>query len=365
MRDAARIGVAGEAHRIVGRARTMLEFMSTARAAGPAAGAAGGAAAHLLGGQRRGHPPLLHRAGPAGVGAGGGRVTPQTQTQARRRRRRGPAAHRWRLQVVHRTRFHYTGPVRSSYNEARLTPESSNRQTTLRSQVEIEPAATAYAYRDYWGSTVTAFDLHSPHAELVVTGTSIVEAGPDLAGHDRVGLERAGRPRGARAVRRAARPRPRSPPWTTRWWPRRRDAVGDAKPHEAGRAGLPVRRRPHGVPVGLDEREDQRDAGVDEGQGRLPGHLARHRRPAARARAARPLRLRLPAPEAEGGDRRAGHRGEPRLGRVVGRRLERLRPDQLRGRSAPGTSPSAGAATTATSRRSRACSPGPRARATR
>jgi len=28
VRDAARIGVAGEAHRIVGRARTMLEFMS-------------------------------------------------------------------------------------------------------------------------------------------------------------------------------------------------------------------------------------------------------------------------------------------------------------------------------------------------
>ena len=79
-----------------------------------------------------------------------------------------PAAHRWRLQVVHRTRFHYTCPVRSSYNEARLTPESTNRQTTLRSRVEIEPAATAYAYRDYWGSTVTAFDLHSPHAELVV-----------------------------------------------------------------------------------------------------------------------------------------------------------------------------------------------------
>jgi transglutaminase-like putative cysteine protease len=104
----------------------------------------------------------------------------QTQTPPR-------AAGRWRLQVVHRTRFHYSGPVRSSYNEARLTPENSARQTTLRSRVEIEPAATAFAYRDYWGAAVTAFDLHSPHSELVVTGTSIVEAGPELAGHDRVG----------------------------------------------------------------------------------------------------------------------------------------------------------------------------------
>ncbi|MGY2127063.1 transglutaminase family protein [Blastococcus sp. SYSU DS0617] len=108
----------------------------------------------------------------------------QFQTQAPAARTPGS---RWRLQIVHRTAFHYSGPVRSSYNEARLTPENSARQTTLRSKVEIEPGATAYPYRDYWGSTVTAFDLHTPHAELVVTGTSIVEAGSDLAAHDRLG----------------------------------------------------------------------------------------------------------------------------------------------------------------------------------
>ena len=61
-------------------------------------------------------------------------MTPQSQTQETTSSAR-TAANRWRLQVVHRTRFHYTGPVRSSYNEARLTPESSNRQTTLRSRV--------------------------------------------------------------------------------------------------------------------------------------------------------------------------------------------------------------------------------------
>ena len=97
-----------------------------------------------------------------------------------------PPGDRWRLQVVHRTRFRYGGPVRSSYNEARLTPENSTRQTTLRSRVEIEPAASAFAYRDYWGATVTAFDLHTPHTELVVTGTSIVEAGPEPDGHEHV-----------------------------------------------------------------------------------------------------------------------------------------------------------------------------------
>jgi transglutaminase-like putative cysteine protease len=99
------------------------------------------------------------------------------------------AGHRWRLQIVHRTRFAYGGPVRSSYNEARLTPENSGRQTVLRSRVEIEPAANAFAYRDYWGSTVTAFDLQTAHAELVVTGTSIVETGPDLEQRDVVGWD--------------------------------------------------------------------------------------------------------------------------------------------------------------------------------
>ncbi len=112
--------------------------------------------------------------------------TTQTQGGAGQLQRSGPRppGDRWRLQVVHRTRFRYGGPVRSSYNEARLTPENSTRQTTLRSRVEIEPAATAFAYRDYWGSTVTAFDLHTPHTELVVTGTSIVEAGPEHRGHE-------------------------------------------------------------------------------------------------------------------------------------------------------------------------------------
>ena len=105
----------------------------------------------------------------------------QFQTQLPLGQAHPPGTHRdrWRLQVVHRSAFRYGGPVRSSYNEARMTPENSHRQTTLRSRVEIEPAAAVLAYRDYWGSTVTAFDLQSPHTELVVTATSVVEAGPE------------------------------------------------------------------------------------------------------------------------------------------------------------------------------------------
>ena len=73
-------------------------------------------------------------------------MSPMAQSQSQAQSR--PAPDRWRLQVVHRTRFEYAGPVRSSYNEARMTPENTTRQTTLRSRVEVEPAASIHAYRD-------------------------------------------------------------------------------------------------------------------------------------------------------------------------------------------------------------------------
>ena len=37
------------------------------------------------------------------------------------------------------------------------------------------PATRSYRYVDYWGTAVTAFDLHAPHTELEVTASSVVE----------------------------------------------------------------------------------------------------------------------------------------------------------------------------------------------
>ena len=189
------------------------------RAAGPAAGPAGGAAAHLLGGQRGGHPPLLHRAGAAGVGAGGGAGEPavadaRAQTQSPGQPGAGAPAHRWRLQVVHRTAFHYSGPVRSSYNEARLTPENSNRQTTLRSRVEIEPAGDR---------------LRLPRL-LGLHGHRVRPAQPARG---------AGRHRRRRSSR-PARTSPRTTGWAGRAWPaaRCRDQFGELlRPDAADRDG--------------------------------------------------------------------------------------------------------------------------------
>jgi transglutaminase-like putative cysteine protease len=81
----------------------------------------------------------------------------------------------WRLRVVHSTGYAYKSPATSSFNEARLTPRSDNRQNVILSRVETVPATRSYRYIDYWGTAVTAFDLHAPHTELEVTASSVVE----------------------------------------------------------------------------------------------------------------------------------------------------------------------------------------------
>jgi transglutaminase-like putative cysteine protease len=81
----------------------------------------------------------------------------------------------WRLRVVHTTGYAYQSPVTASYNEARLTPRSDGRQNVILNRVETIPATRSHRYIDYWGTAVTAFDLHAPHTDLTVTASSVVE----------------------------------------------------------------------------------------------------------------------------------------------------------------------------------------------
>lgn len=81
----------------------------------------------------------------------------------------------WRMRVQHNTRYRYSGTVKASYNEARMTPLSVPGQTTVDARLEICPAVRAYRYWDYWGTMVHAFDVHVPHDELTVTATAVVE----------------------------------------------------------------------------------------------------------------------------------------------------------------------------------------------
>lgn len=81
----------------------------------------------------------------------------------------------WRTRVLHATGYAYPSPATASYNEARLTPRSDSRQNVVLNRVETVPATRSYRYVDYWGTAVTAFDLHAPHTELTVTSASVVE----------------------------------------------------------------------------------------------------------------------------------------------------------------------------------------------
>jgi transglutaminase-like putative cysteine protease len=81
----------------------------------------------------------------------------------------------WRLGIRHTSAYSYVENVVASYNEVRITPLTTVGQVTIDARVEVTPAARPVSYRDYWGTLVHAFDIHVPHRELVVVGSSIVE----------------------------------------------------------------------------------------------------------------------------------------------------------------------------------------------
>lgn len=83
-----------------------------------------------------------------------------------------------RLRIKHMTGFHYGGDVTASYNEARMLPVSADGQLVLYSNLEILPMSSHHSYVDYWGSRVSSFEILTPHSQLSLTATSLVEVRP-------------------------------------------------------------------------------------------------------------------------------------------------------------------------------------------
>jgi len=84
----------------------------------------------------------------------------------------------WTLRIAHRTRVRYQGPVRASYNEARMTPPTLPRQTVLSADVSADIPVPIWAYCDYWGTKVSSFDIQAPHGELEILAQATVETRP-------------------------------------------------------------------------------------------------------------------------------------------------------------------------------------------
>ncbi len=93
------------------------------------------------------------------------------------------------LRIKHTTGYHYENGAVASFNEARMTPATTSEQYMLRSRLEISPSPWTYEYRDYWGTTVTAFEVHDPHGDLSVVATSTVETQPSAADVEHIGWD--------------------------------------------------------------------------------------------------------------------------------------------------------------------------------
>lgn len=84
----------------------------------------------------------------------------------------------WRLRIVHRTQVRYQGPVRASYNEARMTPRAMPGQSVLNAEVSADIPVPIWSYSDYWGTDVRSFDIQAPHEELEIVAQATVETKP-------------------------------------------------------------------------------------------------------------------------------------------------------------------------------------------
>jgi len=78
------------------------------------------------------------------------------------------------LRVVHNTTFEYDGKAVASYNQARLTPQTTPEQIVSHTRVEVSPTPWTYEYRDYFGTVVTSFEVLDPHEVMTVSATSTV-----------------------------------------------------------------------------------------------------------------------------------------------------------------------------------------------
>lgn len=87
----------------------------------------------------------------------------------------------WRLSFEHVTTFTYSSPARSSFNEVRMTPLTTVRQTTLTADITTSPPASQYRYWDYWGTQVAAFDVADPHDHLEIRAEGVVDAAASTA----------------------------------------------------------------------------------------------------------------------------------------------------------------------------------------
>ena len=82
-----------------------------------------------------------------------------------------------KLEVVHSTRYSYTGPIAETVMEVRLRPMDGNGQRCHEFDLDVSSGIKPRSYRDGYGNSVHYFNIVRPHTRLSITSRSVVETG--------------------------------------------------------------------------------------------------------------------------------------------------------------------------------------------
>lgn len=94
----------------------------------------------------------------------------------------GPWSEPLLLGISHLTRYTYEGPVKDSFNEARLQPFSDELQQVREFRFRLDPDSQVRDYPDFYSNCVHYFDVPQLHESLEVEAISTVQTVPDPRG---------------------------------------------------------------------------------------------------------------------------------------------------------------------------------------
>jgi len=82
-----------------------------------------------------------------------------------------------KLEIVHSTRYRYSGPIAETVMEVRLQPMDGNGQRCSDFRLEVSHGVKPRTYTDGYGNHVHYFNLVRPHSGISVISRSTVETG--------------------------------------------------------------------------------------------------------------------------------------------------------------------------------------------
>ena len=77
--------------------------------------------------------------------------------------------------IRHTTSFIYASPVSETVMELRMRPATAGPQRCLQFEVEVQPRARIFAYRDFLGNWVHHFDIPRRHPQLLIVARAQVQ----------------------------------------------------------------------------------------------------------------------------------------------------------------------------------------------